>query len=70
MKKFETVAKAFINAPKEAQDKALEMLNEQERKAFLEGVGLFRMFTDEVYYNKIKDMVAKEIIEILQEGEK
>lgn len=64
MKRFETVAKAFINASKEAQAKVLEMMSETERKTFLEGVGLYRMFTDEIYYKKIETAVLKEIIEL------
>lgn len=63
MKRFETVAKAFINAPKETQDKVLEMMNDQEREIFLEGVGLYKVFTDELYYKKIETAVLKEIME-------
>lgn len=68
MYRFESAAKAFINAPKEAQDKALEMFTEEERKVFLEGVGLYRMFTDELYYEKIKAAVLKEVLEKAKKG--
>lgn len=61
--RFETIAKAYLTATEEQRKAALEMMPEQERKAFLDGVGLYHLLTDEIFYKEVCSAMAKEVYE-------
>ena len=66
---FEQVCEAYIWADQEHQRKALELLPEDERKTFLQGVALYRLFTDPAYYREMCEAMAETIFKEFR-GEK
>lgn len=48
--RFEKIAEAYLNANEEQQKAALNLIPEGQRNAFLEGVGLYHLLTDEAFF--------------------
>ena len=60
-KKFEDMCKAYLDADDEHRKAALDLLNEQERKALLCGVAVYRLMTESDRYEAVKNAMATEI---------
>lgn len=59
MKRFEQMCEIYINGSEEVKALVLAYFdNEEDKKAFLTGCGLYRMFTDEHYYKAVQDAMA------------
>lgn len=57
--RFELVCEAFNQASPERQQKALALLNEEDRKTFLTGCALYRLFTEPERYRAMKEAMAE-----------
>lgn len=63
--RFEIIAEKFIYGTKEQREIILSFLNEKEKKTFLKGIGLYRLFTDVNYYKTVCNAIGKQIYEEL-----
>lgn len=61
MGRFELVCEAYSNANELQRSRMLAMLTENERRVFLEGCGLYRIFRDKRLYDAIKKAVGERI---------
>ena len=59
--RFEIVCELYINGNDEQRRIILNALNEEERKTFLQGAGLYRLLTDERYYNAVRNAVGEQV---------
>ena len=57
--RFELVCEAFNQASPEQQQKALALLGEEDRKTFLVGCALYRLFTEPERYRAVKEAMAE-----------
>lgn len=57
--RFELVCEAFNKATPEQQQKALALLDDADRKTFLTGCALFRLFTEPERYRALKETMAE-----------
>ena len=56
---------AYLHASEEQQKAALELMTEEERKAFLLCVGLMRIMEDKDYHDKIAGLVLQSLSDAL-----
>lgn len=61
MGRFELVCEAFINGSQQQREIILSMLDEHDRETFLKGCGLYRMFTDQLFYNAVEKAVGEQV---------
>lgn len=61
MGRFELVCEAYSNANELQRRKMLALLSDEERRVFLEGCGLYRIFRDQRLYDAIKKAVGERI---------
>lgn len=61
MKRFEQMCEIYINGSEEVRQTILSFMSEEEKQAFLQGCGLYRMFTDEGYYKAVQYAMAETI---------
>ena len=66
---FEQVCEAFIASDQEHRQQALEILDENERKTFLQGVALYQLFTRPEYYRESIAAMAEEMYHEFTKGE-
>lgn len=59
--RFEIIAEAYIYGTKKQQEIILSFLEEKEKKTFLEGVGLYKMFTQPDFYKAVCGAVGERI---------
>ena len=59
--RFEAVAARFLQLNEEQQAQIVAMFPEAERKTFLEGVGMYHLFTDETFYKAIETTVGEQL---------
>lgn len=70
MGRFELVCEAFIDGSQQQRETILSMLDEHDRETFLKGCGLYRMFTDQRFYNAVEKAVGEQIYhELHQQAE-
>ena len=62
-KQMEMIAESYLNADKETQEKILNIIPNEDKKAFLEFIGLYKLMTDKEYYNNIQNIVGKKVYE-------
>lgn len=61
MKRFEEMCRTYLNGNDRTKRIILSFLNEEEKLTFLQGCGLYHMFTDQRYYDIIKKEVGRQI---------
>ena len=61
LKRFEEVAAAYLAAVDEQRAAALAQIPEADREAFLSGVGLFHLLTDESFYRETCAAMAETV---------
>ena len=66
--RFEEIARLYLNANEEQRKAALSLIPEAERKTFLEGVGLYHLITDEVFFRATREAMGKTIYKELRKG--
>ena len=59
--RFEIIAEAYIYGTEKQREIILSFLDEKEKKTFLEGVGLFKMFIQPDFYNAVCNAVGERI---------
>lgn len=63
MEKAEAMAEAYIKASNEARQRALSLMTEEERNAFLLYVGAYHLMTDAWFYNEVKNAMCDCMLE-------
>lgn len=61
MARFEEMCKMYLSGTEEVQQIILSFLSKEEKKTFLEGVGLYHLFTDEGFYKKACRTVGEQV---------
>jgi transcriptional regulator of NAD metabolism len=58
--RFEILAELYLEGSEEVQAVILNELNEEEKKAFIQGVGLYHLFIDEQFYKAVQDATCEQ----------
>lgn len=61
--RFEIIAEKFIYGTNEQREIILNFFDEEEKKTFIEGVGLYRLLTDSGFYKAVCNTIGKQIYE-------
>ena len=61
MKNYEEMSKALAGISEESFEKFLTNFNQEEKEMFCKMRGLYKLMTDEKFYNDVQNAVAKEI---------
>ena len=59
--RFEIIAERYINGTERERKIILSFLNDHEKEIFLNATGLYHIFTDQYFYEKVRDIVGKQI---------
>ncbi len=59
--RFEIVCEMYIDGSDEVKELILSLFSEEEKKIFLEGCGLYHLFTDSAFYNAAKTALAEQL---------
>ena len=65
--RFEIICEKYISGTEGQKAAILSCFSPEEKRTFLEGVGLYRLFTDQAYYNAVRDAVGERIYKELHE---
>ena len=60
-RRFEEMCRAYIDAGTEQKKAALALLNEQERRALLQGVAIYQLMTEPDRYEAVKNALGEEV---------
>lgn len=61
--RFEIIAERYIYGSETERKIILSFLNDKEKETFLSATGLYHLFTDQYFYEKIRDIIGKKIYE-------
>ena len=61
--RFEIIAERYIYGTEAERQVILGFLNENEKETFLSATGLYHLFTDQYFYDTIRDIIGKKIYE-------
>lgn len=61
MGRFEIMCERYINGTNREREIILSFLDEEEKKTFLTGCGLYHMYTDSKFYDAVKKAVIDQI---------
>ena len=61
--RFEIIAERYIYGSETETKIILSFLNDKEKETFLNAVGLYHLFTDQYFYDTIRDIIGKKIYE-------
>lgn len=61
--RFEIVAERYIYGTESEKQIILSFLSDSEKETFLNAVGLYHLFTDQYFYDTIRDIIGKKIYE-------
>lgn len=59
--RFEIIAERYIYGNQRDREIILSFLDEDEKETFLNATGLYHLFTDQYFYEKVRDVVGKQI---------
>ena len=59
--RFEIMCEKYIFGTEQERNIILSFLNEEEKQTFLLGVGYYKLFTNEDFYNSVRDCLAERI---------
>ena len=59
--RFEIIAERYIYGTEVERQIVLSFLSDSEKETFLNAVGLYHLFTDQYFYEKVRDAVGKQI---------
>ena len=59
--RFEIIAERYIYGTEVERQIVLSFLSDSEKETFLNAVGLYHLFTDQYFYEKVRDTVGKQI---------
>lgn len=63
--RFEIIAERYLYGNDRDRKIILSFLDNNEKEIFLNAVGLYHLFTDQNFYNTVRDAVGKRIYEDL-----
>lgn len=63
MERFEEICRLYINSSDAVKNTILSMLDENQKQTFLEGVGLYKMFTQPDFYEAVQNAIGKQLYE-------
>lgn len=63
--RFEIIAERYIYGTEVERKIILSFLSKSEKETFLNAVGLYHLFTDQYFYNTIRNIIGKKIYEDL-----
>lgn len=63
--RFEIIAERYIYGNENVRKIILSFLSDSEKETFLNAAGLYHLFTDQYFYNTIRDIIGKKIYEDL-----
>lgn len=63
--RFEIIAERYLYGNDRDRKTILSFLDDHEKEVFLNAVGLYHLFTDQNFYNSVRDLVGKRIYEDL-----
>ena len=63
--RFEIIAERYIYGTENERKIILGFLSDTEKETFLNAVGLYHLFTDQYFYDTIRDILGKKIYEDL-----
>lgn len=66
-RRFEEMCRAYIDAGTEQKKAALSLLNDQERRALLQSVAIYRIMTEPDRYEAVKNALSAEVYRELTE---
>ena len=61
--RFEIIAERYIYGTEAERQIILSFLSDTEKETFLNAVGLYHLFTDQYFYDTIRDIIGKKIYE-------
>ncbi len=61
MKRFEEMCRTYLNGNDRTRRIILSFLSEEEKQTFLEGCGLYHLFTDENYYKIVRQSIGAQL---------
>ena len=61
--RFEIIAERYIYGTDAERKIILSFLNDSEKETFLNATGLYHLFTDQYFYDTIRDIIGKKIYE-------
>ena len=61
--RFEIIAERYIYGTESEKQIILSFLSDSEKETFLNAVGLYHLFTDQYFYDTIRDIIGKKIYE-------
>lgn len=61
MKRFEEMCRTYLNGNDRTRRIILSFLDEKEKQTFLEGCGLYHLFTDERFYKEARLNIGKQL---------
>lgn len=59
--RFEIICEAYIKGSEETRALILSFLSDDEKQTFLQGCGLYHLFTDTTFYKAAQDALAETI---------
>ena len=59
--RFEIIAESYTYATEVERQIVLRFLSNRKQETFLNAVGLYHLFTDQYFYEKVRDTVGKQI---------
>lgn len=62
-----SVAQAYINGTEREREIILSFFQGEDRDTFLTGVGLIHLFSDQDFYNAVRDAVKERLVAELYE---
>lgn len=65
--RFEIIAERYIYGTEAERKIILSFFDDSEKETFLNAAGLYHLFTDQYFYNTIRDILGKKIYEDLHE---
>ncbi len=61
MGRFEIMCEKFIGGNERIRQTILSALSPEDQRTFLVGVGLYRLFSDQMYYKAVRDALGEQI---------
>lgn len=61
--RFEIIAERYIYGTEAERKIILDFFDGSEKETFLNAAGLYHLFTDQYFYNTIRDVIGKKIYE-------
>ena len=68
MGRFEIMCEKYISGNDTIRKTILSALSPEDQKSFLTGVGLYRLFSDQIYYKAVRDALGEQLWKEIHSG--